>query len=80
MNVLPFTKQSSLNSTLLPFQDTVRSDFMHEKEVLKLELSSDDHIRVFNKLMGARTYCFEYSRRPAPKILKNSYMCKKGGV
>jgi len=53
---------------------------MHDKEVFKLDLSSDDYIRVFNKLMGARTYCSEYSRRLVPKIFKNSYMFKKGGL
>jgi len=37
MKVLPFTEQSSLISTLLPFQGTIRSDLMHDKEVLKLE-------------------------------------------
>jgi len=80
MKVLPFTEQSSLTSTLLAFQGTIKSDLVHDKEVLKHELSCDDYIRVSNKLMGATTCCFEYSRRPTPKILRNSYMFKKGGV
>jgi len=80
LKVLPLTKRSSLASTICCYQGTIRFDLMHDKEVLKLELSCDDYIRVFNKLMGARTYCFEYRTRPTPKIFKNSYMFKQGGI
>ena len=30
--------------------------------------------------MGARNYCFKYSRRLAPKIFENSHTFRKGGV
>jgi len=46
MKVLPFTEQSSLASTLLTIQGTIRFDLMHNKDALKLEFSCDDYIRV----------------------------------
>jgi len=62
-----------------PFK--VQSNLFDAQQVLlKHELSCDDYIGVFNKLMGAGTYCFEYSRRPSLKIFNNLYMFKKGGV
>jgi len=77
MKVLPFTEESSLASTLLPCQGTIRSDLMHDKEVLNLELSCDDYIRVFNKLMGARTYCFEYQEDQPLRYLKTRICSRK---
>ena len=44
MKVLPFAEQSSLASALLPFQRTIKSHLLYDKEVLKLELSCDYYI------------------------------------
>ena len=40
----------------------------------------DEYIDIFNKLMSATSYAFNYFKKRAPRSFINSYMFKRGGV
>ena len=43
-------------------------------------MSCDEHIEIFNKLMNARSYAFNWFEKKILKSFKNSYMFKRGGM
>jgi len=50
------------------------------KPTLSFDISCDEYIENFNKLMSARSCAFNYIEKVALKSFKNSYMFKRGGA
>jgi len=48
------------------------------KPTLTFNMSCDEYIEIFNKLMSARSYTFYYFEVMTLKSFKNSYMFKRG--
>jgi len=43
-------------------------------------MSCDEYIKIFNKLMNARSYTFKWFEKKVVQSFKNSYMSKRGGA
>ena len=43
-------------------------------------MSYDEYIEIFNKLMNARSYVFNWFEKKALKSFKNSYIFRRGGA
>jgi len=53
----------------------------HEyKPPFYFDMSCDEYIMIFNKLISAASYAFNYFEKVAPKSFRNSYMYKRSGV
>jgi len=43
-------------------------------------MSCDEYIEIFNNVIGAKSYAFNYFEKRVPKSFKNLYMFKRGEV
>ena len=80
----PFIQSSSNESWDETFYNVKPLDdrcLPHEyKPTLFFVMSCDKYIKIFNKLIKARSYAFNWFEEKALKSIKNSYMFKRGGA